>query len=107
MRVLTGDVGGGFGVKEQPFPEDIAILFAARALGRPVKWTGSRSEHFLGDAHARDAVIEAALALAAAGAFLALKVPVADAMGPYSPCTGPGLPPRHQPTGLPPVSRNP
>src|SRR3546814_8852441 len=42
MRVLTGDVGGGFGVKEQPFPEDIAILFAARALGRPVKWTGSR-----------------------------------------------------------------
>ena len=78
MRVLTGDVGGGFGAKEQPLPEDIAILFAARALDRPVKWTGTRSEHFLGDPHARDARIEAALALDDEDNFLALRVSVEE-----------------------------
>jgi len=107
MRVLTHDVGGGFGVKEQPFPEDIAILFAARALDRPVKWTGSRSEHFLGDAHARDAVIEAALALDEEGNFLALRVAVDDAMGAHYACNGTGMPMRNMPNGLPLVYRTP
>ncbi len=107
MRVLTGDVGGGFGVKEQPFPEDISVLFAARALGRPVKWTGTRAEHFLGDAHARDALIDASLALDAEGNFLALRVAVDDAMGAYYACNGTGMPLRNMPNGLPLVYRTP
>lgn len=107
MRVLTGDVGGGFGVKEQPFPEDIAILFAARALDRPVKWTGSRSEHFLGEAHARDAVMDVALALDAEGNFTALRVTLDEAMGAYYACNGTGMPLRNFPNGLPLVYRTP
>ncbi len=107
MRVLTGDVGGGFGVKEQPFPEDIAILFAARALRQPVKWTGTRSEHFLGDSHARDAVIDASIALDADGNFLALRVAVDDAMGSYYACNGTGMPLRNMPNGLALVYRTP
>ncbi len=107
VQVRTHDVGGGFGVKEQPFPEDIAILFAARALDRPVKWTGSRSEHFLGDAHARDAVIDAALALDGDGNFLALRVAVDDSMGAYYACNGTGMPMRNMPNGLPLVYRTP
>lgn len=107
MRVLTGDVGGGFGVKEQPFPEDISVLFAARALGRPVKWTGTRAEHFLGDAHARDALIDASLALDTEGNFLALRVAVDDAMGAYYACNGTGMPLRNMPNGLPLVYRTP
>ena len=74
MRVLTYDVGGAFGCKEQPYPEDIALLHAARTLGRAVKWRGSRSENLLSDNHARDAVIECALALDADGRFLAIRL---------------------------------
>ncbi|MBT4907342.1 MAG: xanthine dehydrogenase family protein molybdopterin-binding subunit [Rhodospirillaceae bacterium] len=107
MRVLTGDVGGGFGVKEQPFPEDIAILFAARALDRSVKWTGSRSEHFLGEAHARDAMMDAELALDAEGNFTALRVTLDEAMGAYYACNGTGMPLRNFPNGLPLVYRTP
>jgi carbon-monoxide dehydrogenase large subunit len=107
MRVLMGDVGGGFGVKEQPFPEDIAILFAARALDRPVKWTGTRAEHFLGDSHARDAVIDASLALDAEGNFTALRVAIDDNMGAYYACNGTGMPLRNTPNGLPLVYRTP
>ena len=59
------------------------ILFAAKALGRPIKWTGSRAEHFLSDNHSRDADIEAALALDADGNFTALHVAVDEAMGAY------------------------
>ncbi len=100
MRVLTPDVGGGFGVKEQPFPEDVAILFAARELNRPVKWSGTRQEHFLADAHARDASIDAALAVDKDGKFLALRVAVDDAMGAYYACNGTGMPLRNMPNGL-------
>jgi carbon-monoxide dehydrogenase large subunit len=70
MHVRTYDVGGAFGVKEQPYPEDVALLYAAQALGRPVKWCGTRSEHLLSDNHARDAVIDCALALDAEGHFI-------------------------------------
>lgn len=107
MRVLMGDVGGGFGVKEQPFPEDIAILFAARALDRPVKWTGTRAEHFLGDSHARDAVIDASLALDSEGNFTALRVAIDDNMGAYYACNGTGMPLRNTPNGLPLVYKTP
>ena len=76
MHVLTYDVGGAFGSKEQPYPEDVALLHAARALGRPVKWHGTRSENLLSDNHARDAVIDCALALDADGHFLAISASI-------------------------------
>ena len=107
MRIRTFDVGGGFGIKEQPYPEDVAILFAARELGRPVKWQGSRSEHFLNDNHARDAEIEAELALAEDGEFLAVRVKVNDALGAYIACHGPLVSIRNTPNGLPLVYRTP
>ena len=107
MRVVTHDVGGGFGVKEQPYPEDIAILFAAKALDRPVKWSGSRSEHFLSDNQARDALIDAALALDKEGNFLALRVTILDAMGAYFACHGPYVSIRNCANGLPLVYKTP
>jgi carbon-monoxide dehydrogenase large subunit len=107
LRVLAYDVGGGFGVKEQPMPEDLAILFAAKALGRPVKWTGSRAEHFLSDNHSRDADLEAELALDTDGNFLALRVRDTEAMGAYFACNGVGMPLRNFPNGLPLVYRTP
>ena len=107
MHVLTLDVGGGFGVKEQPMPEDLAILYAARACGRPVKWTGSRAEHFLSDNHSRDADLVAELALDAEGNFLALRVSDTEAMGAYFACNGVGMPLRNFPNGLPLVYRTP
>lgn len=81
--MLTPDVGGGFGVKEQPYPEDIAVMFAAWALKRTVRWAGTLAEHFLSDNHARDALIDAALAIDAAGNFTALRLTILDAMGAY------------------------
>lgn len=107
MRVRTFDVGGGFGIKEQPYPEDVSILYAARRLGQPVKWQGTRSEHFISDNHARDAEIEAALALSEDGEFLAVRVSVDDAMGAYFACHGPFPSVRNMPNGLPLVYRTP
>lgn len=101
MRIRTSDVGGAFGCKEQPYPEDIAVLHAARVLGRPVKWSGTRSEHFLSDNHARDAVIEAALALDAGGRFLAIKAMLLDGIGAYCSCHGAHISIRNTTNGLP------
>jgi carbon-monoxide dehydrogenase large subunit len=101
MRIHTSDVGGAFGCKEQPYPEDIAVLHAARTLGRPVKWSGTRSEHFLSDNHARDAVIEAALALDASGRFLAIKAKLLDGIGAYCSCHGAHISIRNTTNGLP------
>lgn len=107
MHVRTFDVGGAFGVKEQPYPEDVAILHAARALGRPVKWLGTRSEHLLSDNHARDAVIDCALALDAEGHFLAIRASLLDAMGAYNSVHGPFVAIRNTTNGLPLVYRTP
>lgn len=74
LRVLTGHVGGSFGMKIAPFPEYVAVLHAARALGRPVRWTDARSESFMADYHGRGLEVEAALALDAEGHFLALRI---------------------------------
>jgi carbon-monoxide dehydrogenase large subunit len=74
LRVLTGNVGGSFGMKASAYPEYICLLHAARMLGRPVKWTDERSESFLSDSHGRDHEMTAELALDAAGRFLALRV---------------------------------
>ena len=89
MRLLTGHVGGSFGMKIALFPEYVALLHAARALGRPVKWTDQRSESFVSDHHGRDMVFDAELALDARGRFLAVRITGIGNLGaylsPYSP----------------------
>src|SRR5499426_494426 len=74
VRILTGHVGGSFGMKSAPFPEYVCVLHAARALGRPVKWTDDRSGSFVSDSHGRDHELTAELALAADGTFLAVRI---------------------------------
>jgi carbon-monoxide dehydrogenase large subunit len=74
LRVTTADVGGAFGMKTTCYPEYIALLVAARKVGRPVHWQSTRSEAFISDAQARDAVSETELALDDKGKFLALRV---------------------------------
>jgi aerobic carbon-monoxide dehydrogenase large subunit len=83
LRVLTEDVGGAFGLKTGPYPEYVALLVAARKLGRPVHWMSSRAEAFLSDNHARDAVSEVELALDERGKFLALRIRHLANMGAY------------------------
>jgi carbon-monoxide dehydrogenase large subunit len=107
IHILTYDVGGAFGIKEQPYPEDVALLFAARKLGRPVKWCGTRGENILSDNHARDAVIECGLALDNDGHFLAIKATVLAAMGGYFACNGPNASIRNTSYGLPQVYKTP
>ncbi|HUZ71769.1 MAG TPA: xanthine dehydrogenase family protein molybdopterin-binding subunit [Stellaceae bacterium] len=74
LHVLTGNVGGSFGMKSQVFPEYPCLLHAARALGRPVKWTDDRWESFVSDNHGRDHEMTAELALDKDGGILALKL---------------------------------
>ena len=74
VRFVAPDVGGGFGAKNFIYPEHVLILWAAKRVGRPVKWIATRSEGFLSDHQARDHRAEAALALDATGRFLALRV---------------------------------
>src|SRR5215472_5179221 len=74
VRFVAPDVGGGFGAKNFIYPEHVLILWAARRVGRPVKWIATRSEGFLSDHQARDHRAEAALALDANGRFLACAV---------------------------------
>jgi hypothetical protein len=73
LRIISPDVGGGFGMKESPFQEHVLALHGAKRLGRPVRWTATRTESFLADTHARDNVSTAELALAADGIFLDLR----------------------------------
>ncbi len=74
VRILTGQVGGSFGMKAAVFPEYICLLHAARALGRPVKWTDERSGSFVSDSHGRNHDVTGELALDAEGNFLALRI---------------------------------
>jgi len=83
LRVIAPDVGGGFGSKIFIYPEETVCLWAAKKVGRPVKWTADRSESFLTDAHGRDHVTKAALALDANGRILALKVKTIANLGAY------------------------
>jgi aerobic carbon-monoxide dehydrogenase large subunit len=83
LRVIQPDVGGGFGMKMFTYPEQALVLFAARALGRPVKWTGDRSESFQADAHGRDMQTLAEGAFDAEGRLLALRVTGAGNLGAY------------------------
>jgi carbon-monoxide dehydrogenase large subunit len=83
VRFVAPDVGGGFGAKNFIYPEHVLTLWAARRVGRPVKWIATRSEGFLSDHQARDHYAEAALALAADGRFLALRVKSVANVGAY------------------------
>ncbi len=83
LRVVAPDVGGGFGSKIFIYNEETACLWAARAIRRPVKWTASRSESFQTDAHGRDHVTKAELALDADGNFLGVRVNTIANMGAY------------------------
>ncbi|MBX3498135.1 MAG: xanthine dehydrogenase family protein molybdopterin-binding subunit [Alphaproteobacteria bacterium] len=83
VRVLTGNVGGSFGMKAQPYPEYGPLLLASRLLGRPVKWTDDRSESFLSDHHGRDHQRVAELALDKDGNFLAVRLSGTGNAGAY------------------------
>src|SRR5262249_48980882 len=83
VRVIAPDVGGGFGSKIYLYPEETAMVWATKKIGRPIKWAAERSEAFLADAPGRDHVTHAGLALAKHGKFLALKVHTTANMGAY------------------------
>ena len=88
VRVISGDVGGAFGIKNGPYPEYALALFAARELGRPVRWASSRLESFLGDNHAREQIATAAIAYDEEGRFKGLKVSILANIGAYLGQTG-------------------
>ncbi len=92
FRVVTADVGGAFGMKNFLYGEQVLVLYAARKLGRPVRWSGERGESFLSDNHGRDHVATAQLGLDEAGRFLALKVSIVANMGAYLSNFGPFIP---------------
>ncbi|HKX07878.1 MAG TPA: xanthine dehydrogenase family protein molybdopterin-binding subunit [Stellaceae bacterium] len=92
VRVLTGNVGGSFGMKAMAYPEYTCLFHAARALGRPVKWTDERSESFLSDTHGRDHEVVAELALDAEGLFLAIRVQSFGNMGAHLATVAPLMP---------------
>ncbi len=83
LRIIAPDVGGGFGSKIFLYPEDVALTWASKKVGRPIKWTAERSESFLTDAHGRDHVTKAELALDSDGKFLAMRVHTTANMGAY------------------------
>lgn len=92
LRVVAPDVGGGFGVKQFHYAEEAVVTWAAGKLGRPVKWVCQRSEGFVSDAHGRDHVTEAELALDEDGKFLAMRVKTLANMGAYLSTFGPNIP---------------
>ena len=92
LRVVTGDVGGSFGMKIMAYPEQGLVLFASRELGRAVKWVGDRGDAFLTDNHARDHDSHAAVAMDAEGRFLAFKTEVRANLGAYLSSAAPMVP---------------
>ena len=90
MQIACPDVGGGFGVKNALYPEWVMLLWAARELGRPVRWMSERAEDFITTAQGRDNVTRARLALDAEGHFLALDVATVANLGAYLSSGGPG-----------------
>jgi aerobic carbon-monoxide dehydrogenase large subunit len=83
VRVIAPDVGGGFGSKIYLYPEETAMVWASKKVNRTIKWTADRSEAFLSDAHGRDHVTHAELALDKDGKFLGMRVTTTAAMGAY------------------------
>ncbi|WP_404300130.1 xanthine dehydrogenase family protein molybdopterin-binding subunit [Alicycliphilus denitrificans] len=88
VRVVVGDVGGGFGMKTSAYPEDVATAWAAWQLKRPVKWVAERGEEFLSSAHGRDVRSQAELALDTEGRILALRLHSQANVGAYATPTG-------------------
>ena len=84
VRVLVGDVGGGFGMKTSLYPEDVVLAYGTRELGRPLKWCAERMEEFLAATHGRDVVTKAELALDATGRVLALRLNSLANLGAYA-----------------------
>jgi aerobic carbon-monoxide dehydrogenase large subunit len=92
MRVISGDVGGAFGMKTGAYPEYVVVLVAAKLLGRPVHWHSLRGEAFLSDHQARDMVTDGELALDKDGNFIALRVKVIANLGAFAAGAGPLTP---------------
>jgi aerobic carbon-monoxide dehydrogenase large subunit len=92
LRVISPDVGGGFGYKGKLYPEEGIVAWAARRLGRPVRWVATRAESFVADNQARDHLTHAKLALDADGRFLALHVDTAANLGAYVSTFGAAIP---------------
>ncbi|HYC16227.1 MAG TPA: xanthine dehydrogenase family protein molybdopterin-binding subunit [Pseudolabrys sp.] len=92
MRVVTPDVGGGFGTKLFPYREYALAAVAAEKLRQPVRWICDRSEHFLGDSHGRDNISTARLAVDERGRFLGLELDIIADMGAYLSCYAPYIP---------------
>ncbi len=92
LRVIAPDVGGGFGSKIYHYAEEAIVTWAAGKLARPVKWTSDRSEAFVSDAHGRDHVSTAEMAVAADGKFLGLRVSTLCNMGAYLSTFAPAIP---------------
>jgi carbon-monoxide dehydrogenase large subunit len=84
IRVVAKDVGGNFGTRNNSYPEFALVAWAARRLGRPVKWTGDRTESFLSDYHGRDLTVSAELALDNSGKILALRASNISNIGAYA-----------------------
>jgi len=91
VRIITPDIGGSFGLKEFTYPEQILVLYAAKKLGRPVKWAADRSESFISDLHGRDMYSHAELAMDSDNRILALRVKNHANMGAYLSMFGPGI----------------
>ncbi|MCZ6655926.1 MAG: xanthine dehydrogenase family protein molybdopterin-binding subunit [Gammaproteobacteria bacterium] len=92
LRIVSPDVGGGFGSKIFVYAEETAVIWASKKVGRPVKWTAERGESFLADAHGRDHVTHAELGLDADGRFVALKVRTTANLGAYLSTFGAAVP---------------
>ncbi len=92
LRVVAPDVGGGFGAKIYHYAEEAFCTFAAKQVGRPVKWTSSRSEAFMSDAHGRDHVTKIELAMDKDGKFLAIRTDTHANMGAYLSTFAPSIP---------------
>ena len=92
VRVLVDDVGGGFGMKTHPYPEQVLVLVAAKRLGRTVRWISDRTEAFLSDLHGRDHISDCELALDQDGKFLAVRVKTVANIGAYSCSAGVSVP---------------
>ena len=92
VRVVTGDVGGGFGTKTFMYREYPLAAEAAKRLGRPVKWIADRADHFTADAHGRDNISTGSVALDGEGRFLAMRFDIAGNLGAYLSQFGPYIP---------------
>ncbi len=89
LRVVSPDMGGGFGLRGSTFPEHALVLWAAKKVGRPVKWVADRSEHFLADDQGRDCRLHVALAMTKEGEFQAMRIGSVASLGAYAGFFGP------------------